>query len=307
MQGIVFKSTGSRYKVKGEDGLFYIGGIRGKMRLSGIKSTNPVAVGDSVDFEVESGNLGVITHLNDRKNYLVRKSTNLSKQVHVLAANIDQVLMICTIVQPKIALGLVDRVLATAEAYEIPAVLVFNKFDIYSEEDKDKLAGILSIYDPIGYPCIITSATEKRGIEKLKTVLQNKTTLLTGHSGVGKSSLINTIDPNLQLKTGEISHFNEKGQHTTTFAEMHELSFGAQIIDTPGVRSFGVFDFDKSVLAHYFPEMLSKSTECRFHNCTHVNEPGCAIKQTIEEGGISAQRYQSYLNLFFDEDLEKSY
>ncbi|NEQ49470.1 MAG: ribosome small subunit-dependent GTPase A [Leptolyngbya sp. SIO3F4] len=308
MRGRVYKSTGSWYRVRLEGGDFMDCRILGKMRLQGIRSTNPVAVGDWVQVEQEPGEpTGSIVSIEDRTNYLVRKSTKLSKQVHILAANVDQVVLVTTVVQPKIALGLVNRILVTAEAYDIPALLVFNKYDLYSEPDLDKLAEILAIYHPIGYPYALTSVQEGRGIETLRKQLRGKTSLFAGHSGVGKSSLLNALDPSLELRVKEVSAFNEKGQHTTTFAEMHDLSDDTFVVDTPGVRSFGVFDFNKETLSHYYPEMRERLGQCKFYNCMHIEEPGCAVRAAVEEGEISWARYQSYLNLYYDEDLKTEY
>jgi len=306
MQGVVIKSTGSWYRVKGEDSKIRDCRLQGKFRTKGIKSTNPVAVGDEVEIEAVDDTY-VITKIKDRQNYLTRKSTNLSKQVQIIAANIDQVLLVTSIVQPKVPRGLIDRVLVTAEAFDIPTIIVFNKFDLCTEDDLDEVAERMATYDPIGYSCIVTSVNSKRGLNQLKQALAGKRTLLTGQSGVGKSSLINAIEPTLDLRVGDVSDFNEKGQHTTTFAEMHDLSFGGEIIDTPGVRSFGFFDFDKAHLAHYFPEMRALLPACKFHNCVHINEPGCAVKAALEEGEFSNYRYQSYLNIYYDEDLTKTY
>ncbi len=306
MQGVVIKSTGSWYRVRLSDGELVDCRLKGKFRIKGLRSTNPVAVGDEVTVE-QVDETYAITTIAERKNYLVRKSTNLSKQIHILAANVDQVLLITSIVQPRVPTGLIDRILVAAEAYGIPAIIVFNKFDLCDEEDIDLVAERMATYDPIGYKCIVTSVESGKGIKAVKEQLIGKTTLLTGQSGVGKSSLINAVEPLLDLKTGDVSTFNEKGQHTTTFAEMHPLSFGGDIIDTPGVRSFGMIDFEKEHLSHYFPEMRALLGECKFNNCVHVNEPGCVVKAAVEEGEISDRRYQSYLNLYFDEDLEKDY
>lgn len=307
MQGTVIKSTGSWYQVKITNEEVIPCRIKGKFRIKGIKATNPIAVGDWVEFDVDDDGKGVIHHIAPRKNYIIRKSTKLSKQVHIIASNIDQLILVTSIVQPRIALGFVDRILATAEAYDIPAVIVFNKFDLYTEVAIDRLAEILAIYDPIGYKYCITSANTGKGLAELKDILTNNTSLLSGHSGVGKSSLINAIEPNLNLKVKDVSGFNEKGQHTTTFAELHTLSFGGSIIDTPGVRSFGIIDFDRENLSHYFPEMQSRMGECKFHNCAHINEPKCAIKEAVEEGEISISRYENYVDMYHDENLEKNY
>lgn len=305
--GRVYKSTGSWYRVRTEDSGFLDCRIVGKMRLSGSKSTNPIAVGDWVDVSEQEDGTGIIHAVHERDNYVIRKSTKLSKQSHVLAANLDQVVVVTTIVQPRIALGLIDRVLVTAEAYGIPAAIVFNKFDLYDESAIDRLAEVMAIYDPVGYTCLFTSTITGKHIDQVEALFHGKTSLLTGHSGVGKSSLINAIDPSLELKIKDVSAYNEKGQHTTTFAEMHELSNGSYLIDTPGVRSFGVFDFEKEKLGHYFPEIRELMHDCRFHNCAHINEPGCAVKAAYEDGGLAAVRYESYLNLYHDEDLQVTF
>lgn len=307
MQGTVIKSTGSWYQVKTLENGIVPCRIKGKFRMKGIKATNPIAVGDSVEFDFDNEQNGIIHTIAPRKNYIIRKSTKLSKQVHIIASNIDQLVLVTSIVQPRIALGFVDRILATAEAYDIPATIVFNKFDVYTEEAIDRLAEVLAIYHPIGYNYCITSVKTQKGIDELREILKGKTSLLSGHSGVGKSSLINTIEPSLDIKVKDVSDANEKGQHTTTFAELHELSMGANIIDTPGVRSFGIIDFDKEHLAHYFPEMRDLLGSCKFHNCVHINEPHCAIKNAVEEGEISLSRYQNYVDMYHDENLEKTY
>lgn len=306
MRGVVIKSTGSRYNVKAENGEIYDCRLRGKFRVKGIKSTNPISVGDEVELE-QVDETYAITTLHPRRNFLVRKSTNLSKQVHILAANLDQVVLVTGVVKPRVPRGLIDRVLVTAEAYDIPVVIVFNKVDLCNDDDIDELAERLATYDPIGYKCIVTSAVTGRGLTELKEALANSRSLLTGQSGVGKSSLINAIEPSLDLRVTNVSEFNEKGKHTTTFAEMHELSFGGEIIDTPGVRSFGFYEFDKAHLGHYFPEIRALMHHCKFNNCMHVNEPGCAVKAAVEEGEFSEYRYRSYLNFYEDEDLLKSY
>ncbi|MAX78859.1 MAG: ribosome small subunit-dependent GTPase A [Crocinitomicaceae bacterium] len=307
MQGTVVKSTGSWYNVKSDDDAIVQCRIKGKFRIKGIKSTNPIAVGDLVEYDIDDDGYGVIHKIHPRKNYIIRKSTKLSKQVHIIASNIDQLVLVTTIVQPKIALGFVDRILATAEAYSIPATIVFNKFDLYDDEAIDKLAGILAIYDPIGYNYCLTSVKTKKGLSEFSELLKGKTSLLSGHSGVGKSSLINAIEPDLDLKVKDVSGYNEKGQHTTTFAELHPLSIGGNIIDTPGVRSFGIIDFEKEHLSHYFPEMKALMGQCKFHNCVHVNEPQCAVKAAVEEGEIAFSRYENYLNMYHDENLDKNY
>lgn len=301
MKGVVVKSTGSWYLVKNENNQLIPCRIKGKFRLDGIKHTNPVAVGDYVDFELEQEN-GVITKIHERLNYIIRKSSNLSKQTHILASNINQALLVVSLVQPQTSLGFIDRFLLTAEAYHIPSILVFNKCDLYQHHLADLVNETMAIYSKIGYTCIRTSAKTNTNTNLLIKLLQNKTTLVAGHSGVGKSSLLNCISPNLSLKTGDISAFSSKGKHTTTFAEMFDLSFGGYIIDTPGIKEFGIVDLEEVEIAQYFVEMRAISSNCKFNNCKHINEPMCAIKQAVEDGLIAHERYQSYLNILTKQD-----
>ena len=299
MQGLVIKSTGSWYQVRAEDGEIYDCRIKGKFRIKGIQTTNPIAVGDQVNFELEpnSGN-GVIDKLHERKNYIIRKSINLSKQAQIIAANMDQAFLVVTLASPRTSLGFIDRFLATAEAYGIPAVLIFNKLDLFNEAGLEFLDEYKSIYEKIGYPCYTVSALEGTNIHIIEDLLKDKTTLFSGHSGVGKSSLINALLPELDIKTGEVSEASDKGQHTTTFAEMHELPFGGFLIDTPGIRELGIFDIRPEELGHYFVEMRALLNQCKFHNCRHVNEPGCAVIRAVEEGDIELSRYESYLSIY---------
>lgn len=299
MQGLVIKSTGSWYQVHAEDGEIYDCRIKGKFRIKGIQTTNPIAVGDQVNFELEpnSGN-GVIDKLHERKNYIIRKSINLSKQAQIIAANMDQAFLVVTLASPRTSLGFIDRFLATAEAYRIPAVLIFNKLDLFNDAGLEILEDYKAIYENIGYACYTVSAIEGTNIHIIEDLLKDKTTLFSGHSGVGKSSLINALMPDLDIKTGEVSEASDKGQHTTTFAEMHELPFGGYLIDTPGIRELGIFDIRPEELGHYFVEMRALLNQCRFHNCRHVNEPGCAVIKAVEEGGIEVSRYESYLSIF---------
>lgn len=299
MQGLVIKSTGSWYQVHAEDGELYDCRIKGKFRIKGIQTTNPLAVGDQVNFELEpnSGN-GVIDKLYDRKNYIIRKSINLSKQAQIIAANMDQAFLVVTLASPRTSMGFIDRFLATAEAYGIPAVLIFNKLDLFNDAGLEILEQYKAIYENIGYPCYTVSALEGTNIHIIEDLLKDKTTLFSGHSGVGKSSLINALMPDLDIKTGEVSEASDKGQHTTTFAEMHELPFGGYLIDTPGIRELGIFDIRPEELGHYFVEMRALLNQCRFHNCRHVNEPGCAVIKAVEEGEIELSRYESYLSIF---------
>jgi len=299
MQGLVIKSTGSWYQVHAEDGVNYDCRIKGKFRIKGIQTTNPIAVGDVVDFEMEpnSGN-GVINNLHERKNYIIRKSINLSRQSQIIAANMDQAFLVVTLVSPRTSLGFIDRFLATAEAYHIPSTLIFNKLDLFNESGLEILDEYKSIYENIGYPCYAVSALEGTNMPQLQDLLKEKTTLFSGHSGVGKSSLINVLLPGRDIRTGEVSESSDKGQHTTTFAEMHQLPFGGYLIDTPGIRELGIFDIRPEELGHYFREIRDRMQDCKFHNCRHVNEPGCAVMKAVEEGEIELSRYESYLSIY---------
>lgn len=303
MQGLVIKSTGSWYQVLAEDGKNYDCRIKGKFRIKGIQTTNPVAVGDRVTFELEpNAETGVIDFLHDRKNYIIRKSINLSKQAQIIAANLDQAFLIVTLASPRTSLGFIDRFLVTSEAYGIPTSLIFNKLDLYNETGQAILADYKAIYENLGYPCYEVSALKGTNIEQIKGLLQNKTTLFSGHSGVGKSSLINALLPGFELKTGEISDWSDKGQHTTTFAEMHTLPFGGYLIDTPGIRELGIVDIKPEELSHYFVEMRDRLNQCKFNNCRHINEPGCAVIKAVEQGEIEASRYDSYQSIYFGND-----
>lgn len=308
MKGIVIKSTGSWYTIRAENGELLECRIKGKFRMDGIKNTNPVAVGDQISYELESElNRGVITELEPRRNYIIRKSTNLSKQSHIIAANLDQAFLLVTLSSPRTSTGFIDRFLITAEAYGIPAVLVYSKIDFYSEEELVELQKRINDYEKIGYPCYEVSAVTGSGVEKLKSVMIGKTTLLSGHSGVGKSTLINILDPALDLRTGIISEAHSKGKHTTTFAEMFELSSGGFIIDTPGIKEFGMFDMTKEELSHFFPEMRLLFNQCKYNSCLHLSEPGCAIKKAVDAGEIAASRYNTYLAIMSGEELKTVY
>jgi ribosome biogenesis GTPase len=299
MQGLIIKSTGSWYTVQTDDGQRVDCRIKGIFRIKGIVTTNPLAVGDIVDFEMEPDqDTGVITNLHQRKNYIIRKSINLSRQAQIIAANLDQAVLVVTLASPRTSLGFIDRFLVTAEAYDIPAKLIFNKLDLFSEEGIEVLADFMSIYQHIGYPCYEVSALEGINIDQVKGLLSNKVTLFSGHSGVGKSSLINALLPDLSLRTNEISDWSDKGMHTTTFAEMFELPEGGFIIDTPGIKELGVIDIEKQELSHFFPEMRDRMHDCRFHNCRHINEPGCAVLEAVESGEIAQSRYDSYLSIY---------
>lgn len=305
MTGTVYKSTGSWYTVKTNLGAVYQCRIKGKFRLKGIKSTNPIAVGDRVDFELETNNdttTGVINTIHDRKNYIVRKSVNLSKQTHIIASNIDQVFLLITIDNPPTFTSFIDRFLVTAEAYAIKTVLLFNKIDTYNEATLDEIRYLAHIYRKIGYECIGVSAVTGKNVEKVKALMTDKVSMFAGHSGVGKSTLVNAIEPDLDLKTKEISTQHSQGQHTTTFAEMFDLSFEAKIIDTPGIKGFGIVDIDKEEVGDYFPEFFELKQDCKFNNCLHKEEPKCAVKAALDKDEVSFSRYRSYLQILEGED-----
>lgn len=303
LKGVVTKSTGSWYTVRTSEGELFECRIKGKFRISGIKSTNPIAVGDIVEFDInEEDNTGVIHTLEPRKNHIIRKSTNLSKQTHILASNVDQAVMVVTLAAPKTYTAFIDRFLVTAEAYHIPAVLIFNKVDVYTEKEHEELNFLKSVYNRIGYDCYAGSVLEEDFIEEIRAVFKDKKTLLSGHSGVGKSTLANKIDSKLDLKVSAISDMHKTGKHTTTFAEMHPLEMGGYIIDTPGIKGFGIVEMEKEELAHRFPEIRQHIHNCKFHNCHHINEPGCAVKEALINGEIAEFRYENYLDMYFDED-----
>lgn len=305
MVGVVYKSTGSWYMVRSDDGAFHQCRIKGKFRMKGIKSTNPIAVGDSVVFDLETKGdeeVGVIKDIQERRNFIVRKSVNLSKQTHIIAANIDQVFLMITINNPPTLTTFIDRFLVTARAYSIDAVLVFNKIDTYEIEERAEILYLKDIYEAIGYQCIEVSATTSKNVEKVKELMKGKVSMFAGHSGVGKTTLVNAIEPSLDLKTKEISDQHKQGQHTTTFAEMFDLSFDAKIIDTPGIKGFGVVDIEKEELGDYFPEFFALKSECKFNNCIHMKEPQCAVKEALEEEIISWSRYKSYLQIIEGEE-----
>jgi ribosome biogenesis GTPase len=306
MKGVVIKSTGSWYNVLADDGTMVDCRIKGLFRIKGIKTTNPIAVGDRVAFDIEAEGKGVIHTIDDRKNYIIRKSINLSKQSHIIAANLDQALLIVTLALPRTSAGFIDRFLLTAEAYHIPTVIVFNKVDLFEEDAEmmQELNAFIAIYEKIGYSCYKVSATENKEIEVLRKLTKDKTTLVSGHSGVGKSTLVNAMDNKLDLRVGEISDVHFKGKHTTTFAEMHPLSFGGFIIDTPGIKELGLVDMEKEEIADYFPEMRALRNSCKFNNCMHINEPKCAVLAAVENGEIAQSRYNSYLGIINGEEME---
>lgn len=305
MTGTVYKSTGSWYTVKTEDNSFLECRIKGKFRMKGIKSTNPIAVGDVVDYELEETTdvtTGTITNIHERKNYIVRKSVNLSHQMHIIASNIDIVFLLVTINNPPTTTSFIDRFLVTAEAYGIEAVLVFNKIDTFDDATLDEQLYLQYIYSNIGYKCLRVSSTEGKGIEEMKAMMKGKVSMFSGHSGVGKSTLVNALEPTLNLKTKKISEQHQQGQHTTTFAEMFDLSFGAQIIDTPGIRGFGIVDMEKQEIGDYFPEFFALKDQCKFNNCLHKDEPHCAVKDALEKDEIAWSRYKSYLQILEGDD-----
>lgn len=297
--GIVYKSTGSWYVVKTAQGSSYKCRLKGRFRIQGIKSTNPIAVGDQVDFELEKKNQeqGIITHIRERKNYIIRKSVNLSKQIHIIAANLDCVFLLVTLNNPKTYTAFIDRFLVTAEAYDVPVVLLFNKIDGYNQEELLEVKFLAAMYREIGYTCIGISALTGQNVEKVKTLMEGKVSMFVGHSGAGKSTLVNSIDPNLDLKTAEISLQHQQGQHTTTFAEMFDLENDMRIIDTPGIRGFGIVDMDKEEIGDYFPEFFALKDQCKFNNCLHLNEPKCAIKDALEADALFWSRYRSYVQI----------
>ncbi len=298
MQAIVYKSTGSRYLVKNKLGESFNVRIKGKFKIDNITSTNPIAVGDIVEVENEEDiESGVINEIYERRNYINRVSPHNKNQHHIVAANLDQSLLFATLKEPKTSLGFIDRFLIISEAYQVPAIIVFNKIDLFGKKELEKIEHVKNLYEKIGYKILLTSLKNNQGIDELITLLKDKTTLLSGHSGVGKSTFINKIFPELNIKTQDVSERSGKGMHTTTFAEMFDLPIGGKMIDTPGIREMGLVDIDKNELAHYYPEMRSIMNLCQFNNCMHINEPDCAIKKAVNNNTIDADRYVSYLNI----------
>jgi len=296
--GKVIRSTGSWYTVMCDNDNIVNCRLKGLFRTKGIRTTNPISVGDIVDFDlIEDDGTGVIKKIHPRKNYIIRKATKLSKDTHIIAANIDQVVIIVSLTKPRTSTGFIDRILTTAEAYHIPAIIIFNKLDLYDDSNIAKLELLKNAYENAGYICLVTSVPNKTGLPEFKENLQGKTSLLSGHSGVGKSALINSVDSSLSLKTGEISEYHSKGVHTTTFANMFPLKFGGEVIDTPGIKEFGLVEFDKVELGQRFPEIRNLMHDCRFNNCKHVNEPGCAVVEAVSKGDIVEFRYINYLNM----------
>ena len=305
MQGTVIKSSGSVYGVRAIDGTIVECRVKGNFRLKGIRSTNPVAVGDNVIFDMREDSTAYITEILERRNYIVRKASNLSKQSHILAANLDICFLIVTINHPVTATTFIDRFLAAAEAYRVPMVLVFNKTDLYDDADNEELDYLTALYGSIGYQCLHTSATNGKGIEDLKEMMRGKVSLLAGNSGVGKSSLVNAIAPEIAARVGEISKSHDTGMHTTTYTEMFEFMPDSFIVDTPGVKGFGTYDMEVEEISHYFVEFFELSKDCRYGNCTHTHEPGCAVLEALERGEIAPSRYQSYLSMLEDKNEGK--
>ncbi|MCU0373749.1 MAG: ribosome small subunit-dependent GTPase A [Chitinophagaceae bacterium] len=299
MKATIYKSTGSWYTVQAQNGSSWKARIKGVFKTDDISSTNPIAVGDFVEIEIENEaeNTATITHIHDRLNYVARQSPHTRHRHHIVASNLDQSMLIATLKDPRTSLGFVDRFLIACEAYHVPAVILLNKKDTWRKKEQEQFALWKAIYEPIGYTIEATSIHLQEGLDTVKQLLKGKTTLLSGHSGVGKSSLLNVLFPAMNLRTGEVSNWSGKGLHTTTFAEMHNLDFGGRVIDTPGVREFGLVDIDREELAQYFPEMRGMMHQCQFNNCQHLNEPGCAVKAAVQQGTVSAERYASYLTI----------
>lgn len=300
MKGLVVKNTGSWYQVKTENGDFYDCKIKGNLRLKGIRSTNPIAVGDYVDFTLSDDNIGSIHAIHDRKNYIIRRSSNLSKHSHILAVNLDLVILIATVNYPETSTVFIDRFIASAEAYSVPACLLINKIDLYNEEELEYAKALQTLYEIIGYPTFMISAVDADSLKNIKEFLKDKTTLVSGNSGVGKSTLINSLLPEPLANTAEISYYHNRGVHTTTFSEMYWLENGGQLIDTPGIKGFGTVDMEEDEISHYFKEIFKTSKKCRFTNCIHINEPDCAVLEAVKNHHISTSRYQSYLSMMSD-------
>lgn len=303
-EGLVIKSTGSWYTVEDSNGNTYECKIKGKFRIKGIKNTNPVAVGDRVGFTLSNvsadekdGKIGLISSISERKNYIIRRSINLSKQAHIIAANIDQAVLVATLNYPVTTTTFIDRFLASAEAYRIPVLIVFNKTDRYDNEQTQRMNDLISLYQKIGYSCLSTSAKTGKGMKELRAALKDKTNVVNGHSGVGKSTLINYLQPGLNLKTKEISDLHKTGKHTTTFSELYKFNFGGYIIDTPGIKAFGMLEMEAWEISHYFVEIFKISDYCQYNNCSHTHEPGCAVKEAVKNGEIAQSRFTSYLGL----------
>lgn len=305
MRGLVIKNTGSWYLVKTDEGSLVECKIKGNFRLKGIRSTNPVAVGDYVQIIQNQEGTAFIHEIEDRKNYIIRRASNLSKQSHILAANLDQCMLVVTVNYPETSTTFIDRFLASAEAYRVPVKIIFNKIDLYDEDEQRYLEALIHLYTSIGYPCFKISAQQQIGLDQIKEELKERVTLFSGHSGVGKSTLINAILPEASAKTGEISAYHHKGMHTTTFSEMFPVEGNGYLIDTPGIKGFGTFDMEEEEIGHYFPEIFQTSASCRYGNCTHRHEPGCAVREAVEQHFISESRYNSYLSMLEDKEESK--
>lgn len=305
MHGLVIRNTGSWYTVKSDDGTTVECKVKGNFRLKGIRSTNPVAIGDRVEFQPQPDNTAFITAIDNRKNYVIRKATNLSKQSHIIAANVDQCFLIVTVSHPETSTTFIDRFLASAEAYNIPVQIIFNKTDILDEDEREYLNGLITLYEYVGYKCHAVSALTGEGVDAIATELKGNITLLSGNSGVGKSTLINTLYPELNLRTSELSEAYDTGKHTTTFSEMFPIEDGGYIIDTPGIKGFGTFDMERNEVGHYFKDIFRISKDCKFSDCTHTHEPGCAVRKAVECHDISESRYNSYLSMLDDKDEDK--
>lgn len=306
MQGLIMRTTGSWYEIKAENGTIYKGRLRGKMKLGGIKATNPIAVGDRVEFEMENIDTQTVAiyKILERDNYLVRQSVHKTAHIHIIAANLDQAMLVVTLAMPRTSLGFIDRFLVTCEAYSIPVLIVFNKQDLLSQFEKEELENIRNLYESLGYRTLAVSALADANFTDLEKRLDKKKTLIVGHSGVGKSTLLNRLVPDLALKTGEISNFSEKGKHTTTFAEMFEVREDTYFIDTPGIKELGLFEMEKAEISHYFPEMLKFLNQCRFPNCTHLHEPNCKVLEAVENAEIAESRYRSYIGMVFQDEMD---
>lgn len=307
MKGTIYKSTGSWYSVKGEDGAFYNARLRGKFKNHDLKVTNPLSVGDFVEMTIDplTPTEAIIFTIVPRTNYIIRRSSHKTAFGHLIACNIDQSILLVTLKQPKTSIGFIDRFLISCEAFRIPAIIVFNKSDLYNDELMEEYLYLKDVYTPLGYTCILTSMEKEDGLKELMPLLYGKTSVISGHSGVGKSTLVNKIFPQLVLKTDIISDHSQKGKHTTTFAEMYDLDSTSKVIDTPGIKELGLFEIEDNVLSHYFPEMRTLMGQCRFHNCRHTNEPGCKVKESVEAFTIAPTRYESYCSILFEKDTHR--